>query len=74
MGPLILNAFDLIILSQGLNLATLFDRGKVEFFNKLFISTPTSADQFLKELCALRFFNQTACFEKLLGFSLLFNV
>ncbi|GAV72027.1 Pkinase domain-containing protein/NAF domain-containing protein [Cephalotus follicularis] len=28
MGPLILNAFDLIILSQGLNLATLFDRGK----------------------------------------------
>ncbi|KAM7266419.1 hypothetical protein ACFE04_004316 [Oxalis oulophora] len=26
MGPLILNAFDLIILSQGLNLATLFDR------------------------------------------------
>lgn len=29
MGPLILNAFDLIILSQGLNLATLFDRGQV---------------------------------------------
>ncbi|EOY15541.1 CBL-interacting protein kinase 8 isoform 2 [Theobroma cacao] len=28
MGPLILNAFDLIILSQGLNLATLFDRGQ----------------------------------------------
>ncbi|XVF36545.1 hypothetical protein REPUB_Repub19eG0066900 [Reevesia pubescens] len=28
MGPLILNAFDLIILSQGLNLAMLFDRGK----------------------------------------------
>ncbi|XP_022768516.1 CBL-interacting serine/threonine-protein kinase 8-like isoform X6 [Durio zibethinus] len=28
MRPLILNAFDLIILSQGLNLATLFDRGK----------------------------------------------
>ncbi|TYJ35349.1 hypothetical protein E1A91_A05G231300v1 [Gossypium mustelinum] len=28
MGPLNLNAFDLIILSQGLNLATLFDRGK----------------------------------------------
>ncbi|XP_039052368.1 CBL-interacting serine/threonine-protein kinase 8-like isoform X2 [Hibiscus syriacus] len=27
-GPLNLNAFDLIILSQGLNLATLFDRGK----------------------------------------------
>ncbi|EXC01171.1 CBL-interacting serine/threonine-protein kinase 8 [Morus notabilis] len=27
-GPLILNAFDLIILSQGLNLATLFDRGQ----------------------------------------------
>ncbi|KAG5413849.1 hypothetical protein IGI04_001416 [Brassica rapa subsp. trilocularis] len=27
-GPLTLNAFDLIILSQGLNLATLFDRGK----------------------------------------------
>ncbi|XP_071722413.1 CBL-interacting serine/threonine-protein kinase 8-like [Rutidosis leptorrhynchoides] len=26
MGPMILNAFDLIILSQGLNLATLFDR------------------------------------------------
>ncbi|XP_054798996.1 CBL-interacting serine/threonine-protein kinase 8-like isoform X4 [Prosopis cineraria] len=26
MGPLILNAFDLIILSQGLNLASLFDR------------------------------------------------
>nr|AFK34091.1 unknown [Lotus japonicus] len=28
MGPLVLNAFDMIILSQGLNLATLFDRGK----------------------------------------------
>lgn len=28
MGPLILNAFDLIILSQGLNLASLFDRGQ----------------------------------------------
>ncbi|KAJ8762588.1 hypothetical protein K2173_008027 [Erythroxylum novogranatense] len=28
MGPLALNAFDLIILSQGLNLATLFDRGQ----------------------------------------------
>ncbi|KAM5575220.1 CBL-interacting serine/threonine-protein kinase 8-like [Rosa sericea] len=28
MGPLVLNAFDLIILSQGLNLATMFDRGK----------------------------------------------
>ncbi|XP_039016124.1 CBL-interacting serine/threonine-protein kinase 8-like isoform X1 [Hibiscus syriacus] len=28
IGPLSLNAFDLIILSQGLNLATLFDRGK----------------------------------------------
>lgn len=28
MGPLILNAFDLIILSQGLNLATLFDRSQ----------------------------------------------
>ncbi|XP_057533874.1 CBL-interacting serine/threonine-protein kinase 8-like [Amaranthus tricolor] len=27
-GPLILNAFDLIILSQGLNLQTLFDKGK----------------------------------------------
>ncbi|XP_021888095.1 CBL-interacting serine/threonine-protein kinase 8, partial [Carica papaya] len=27
-GPLILNAFDLITLSQGLNLATLFDRGQ----------------------------------------------
>ncbi|KAM1427765.1 hypothetical protein COP1_019943 [Malus domestica] len=28
MGPLVLNAFDLIILSQGLNIATMFDRGK----------------------------------------------
>ncbi|XP_014503448.1 CBL-interacting serine/threonine-protein kinase 8 isoform X1 [Vigna radiata var. radiata] len=28
MGPLTLNAFDMIILSQGLNLATLFDRGE----------------------------------------------
>ncbi|XP_061351387.1 CBL-interacting serine/threonine-protein kinase 8-like isoform X3 [Gastrolobium bilobum] len=28
MGPLMLNAFDLIILSQGLNLATMFDRGQ----------------------------------------------
>ncbi|KAK6940285.1 NAF domain [Dillenia turbinata] len=27
-GPLLLNAFDLIILSQGLNLASLFDRGQ----------------------------------------------
>ncbi|KAF7817066.1 CBL-interacting serine/threonine-protein kinase 8-like [Senna tora] len=27
-GPLMLNAFDLIILSQGLNLATIFDRGQ----------------------------------------------
>lgn len=28
MGPLILNAFDLIILSQGLNLSALFERGE----------------------------------------------
>ncbi|KAL2340039.1 hypothetical protein Fmac_007979 [Flemingia macrophylla] len=28
MGPLMLNAFDLIILSQGLNLSTIFDRGQ----------------------------------------------
>ncbi|XP_057434875.1 CBL-interacting serine/threonine-protein kinase 8-like [Lotus japonicus] len=28
MGPLMLNAFDLIILSQGLNLAAIFDRGQ----------------------------------------------
>ncbi|PRQ20916.1 putative protein kinase CAMK-CAMKL-CHK1 family [Rosa chinensis] len=28
MSPLVLNAFDLIILSQGLNLSTMFDRGK----------------------------------------------
>lgn len=28
-GPLILNAFDMIMLSQGLNLATIFDRGQV---------------------------------------------
>lgn len=30
LGPLSLNAFDLIILSQGLNLSTLFDRGQVQ--------------------------------------------
>lgn len=29
MGPLDLNAFDLIILSQGLNLSALFDRREV---------------------------------------------
>lgn len=29
MSPLALNAFDLIILSQGLNLGTMFDRGQV---------------------------------------------
>ncbi|KAL8487798.1 hypothetical protein ACS0TY_024207 [Phlomoides rotata] len=29
MGPLVLNAFDLIILSQGLNLSSLFDRKQV---------------------------------------------
>ncbi|XP_015934893.1 CBL-interacting serine/threonine-protein kinase 8 [Arachis duranensis] len=28
MGPLLLNAFDLIILSQGLNLASMFDKGQ----------------------------------------------
>lgn len=28
-GPLVLNAFDMIILSQGLNLASIFDRGQV---------------------------------------------
>jgi hypothetical protein len=28
-GPLTLNAFDMIMLSQGLNLATIFDRGQV---------------------------------------------
>ncbi|KEH28132.1 CBL-interacting serine/threonine-protein kinase 8 isoform X2 [Medicago truncatula] len=28
-GPLILNAFDMIMLSQGLNLATIFDRGQM---------------------------------------------
>ncbi|EEF35016.1 CBL-interacting serine/threonine-protein kinase 8 [Ricinus communis] len=32
--PLILNAFDLIILSQGLNLATLFDRGRDSLKNQ----------------------------------------
>lgn len=35
-GPLILNAFDMIILSQGLNLASLFDRGQV-FNHDIFI-------------------------------------
>lgn len=35
-GPLLLNAFDLIILSQGLNLATLFDRGQVIHPNPMF--------------------------------------
>lgn len=35
MGPLVLNAFDLIILSQGLNLSSLFDRGKVQYMNLL---------------------------------------
>lgn len=29
MGPLILNAFDLIILSQGLNLSAMFERRQV---------------------------------------------
>lgn len=32
-GPLSLNAFDLIILSQGLNLSALFDRKEVCFVN-----------------------------------------
>jgi len=35
MGPLTLNAFDMIMLSQGLNLATLFDRGEV--FNDVIV-------------------------------------
>lgn len=35
MGPLVLNAFDLIILSQGLNLSALFDRGQVHDKNLL---------------------------------------
>ena len=30
VGPLVLNAFDLIILSQGLNLSALFDRKQVQ--------------------------------------------
>ncbi|KAK7372923.1 hypothetical protein VNO80_06313 [Phaseolus coccineus] len=39
MGPLTLNAFDMIILSQGLNLATLFDRGEDSFkYETRFIS------------------------------------
>ncbi|CAJ1970545.1 unnamed protein product [Sphenostylis stenocarpa] len=39
MGPLTLNAFDMIILSQGLNLATLFDRGQDTLkYEKRFIS------------------------------------
>lgn len=29
-GPLIMNAFEMITLSQGLNLSALFDRGQVE--------------------------------------------
>lgn len=33
-GPLILNAFDLIILSQGLNLQTLFDKGQDSMKNQ----------------------------------------
>ena len=32
LGPLSVNAFDLIILSQGLNLESLFDKGKVIFY------------------------------------------
>ncbi|KDP41522.1 hypothetical protein JCGZ_15929 [Jatropha curcas] len=41
-GPLNLNAFDLIILSQGLNLATLFDRGKdsVEYQTRFISQRP----------------------------------
>ncbi|KAK9163476.1 hypothetical protein Syun_004378 [Stephania yunnanensis] len=39
MGPLALNAFDLIILSQGLNLSALFDRGQdIEKHQTRFIS------------------------------------
>ncbi|KAK8466886.1 hypothetical protein PHAVU_008G184400 [Phaseolus vulgaris] len=39
MGPLTLNAFDMIMLSQGLNLATLFDRGEDSFkYETRFIS------------------------------------
>ncbi|XP_027329948.1 CBL-interacting serine/threonine-protein kinase 8-like isoform X2 [Abrus precatorius] len=34
MGPLTLNAFDMIVLSQGLNLATLFDRGQDSMLNQ----------------------------------------
>lgn len=30
-GPLIMNAFEMIALSQGLNLSSLFDRQQVEF-------------------------------------------
>ncbi|KAK9166174.1 hypothetical protein Scep_001365 [Stephania cephalantha] len=36
MGPLALNAFDLIILSQGLNLSALFDRGQCACSTRLF--------------------------------------
>uniref|UniRef100_A0A2P2KMB4 non-specific serine/threonine protein kinase n=2 Tax=Rhizophora mucronata TaxID=61149 RepID=A0A2P2KMB4_RHIMU len=44
MGPLILNAFDLIILSQGLNLATLFDRGQdsVKYYTRFISQKPAN--------------------------------
>lgn len=34
-GPLIMNAFEMITLSQGLNLSALFDRRQVRIFNIL---------------------------------------
>jgi hypothetical protein len=43
-GPLTLNAFDLIILSQGLNLAALFDRRQV------FMQATCDAECFRKEI------------------------
>ncbi|OVA15226.1 Protein kinase domain [Macleaya cordata] len=39
MGPMMLNAFDLIILSQGLNLSAMFDRGQDVKHQTRFLST-----------------------------------
>lgn len=54
-GPLALNAFDLIILSQGLNLSILFDRGQVLILKLLPIRPFTTGLQFLSFL-QIRFY------------------
>ncbi|KAF6156674.1 hypothetical protein GIB67_017810 [Kingdonia uniflora] len=53
-GPLIMNAFEMITLSQGLNLSALFDRQQVELYTFQFIYAPGSKFAFTSAYCFVK--------------------